>query len=187
MNVPTRVLLTCAAIGTAGGLLLVPVSLVSIAIGPIAPLAFAVLSGLWNTPFVLALALLRRPGVALLASLFAGIVNAILTPVGASAILTCLMVGAMVEIPLALGLYRSWRAWIFYVGGAVFALAYALYSMAYLGAADWAPWTQVAYLVLSIGSSLGSVWLGRFIAARLAAAGLGRGTGSPDRERVTAA
>ena len=187
MNVPTRVLLTCAAIGTAGGLLLVPVNLVSIAIGPVAPLAFAVLSGIWNTPFVAALALLRRPGVALLAALIAGIVNAILTPLGASAILTCLMVGAMVEVPLALGLYRSWRAWIFYVGGGVFALAYAVYSMTYLGSADWPVWTQVAYVVLSLASSLGAIWLGRFIAARLEAAGLGRGTRSPGRERVTAA
>ena len=91
-------------------------------------------------PFVIALALLRRPGVGLLTALIAGIINAALTPQGASAIITCLMVGAMLEIPLAIGLYRSWRAWIYYVGAAVFGLGVRpLYSAAYLGVTEFAP------------------------------------------------
>ena len=150
---------------------------------PALPLVCAAFVGIWSVPFVIALALLRRPGVALLTALIAGIINAALTPQGASAIITCLMVGAMLEIPLAIGLYRSWRAWIYYVGAAVFGLAYALYSAAYLGVTEFAPWAQVVFVVLSVGSNLGAIWLGRFIAARLERAGVARGLRRPAPSR----
>ncbi|WP_165314310.1 ECF transporter S component [Agromyces protaetiae] len=186
MKVPTRILLTCAAIGAAGGVLLVPVNLVSSVLAPTVPLAYAAIAGVYSLPFVLVLALLRRPGVALLAGLIAGIINAILTPQGPSAIITCLMVAFFLEIPFAIGLYRSWRAWIFYVGAGVFALVYALYSMLRAGGEAWPWWMQLGYPVLCVASNLAAVWLGRLIAARLEAAGLARGL-RPARDGVTGA
>ncbi|WP_350348809.1 ECF transporter S component [Agromyces sp. G08B096] len=175
MKLPTRILLTCAAIGTAGGLLLVPLNWISASIAAAMPLLYAVLSGVWTVPFVVAFALIRRPGTALLTGLIAGIVNAGLTPQGPSAILTSLMVGAMIEIPIALGGYRSWRAWIWYVGAAVFGLAYSLYSMAYLDFGANPVWMQAAYAVIGTASNVAAIWVGRSIAARLEAAGVARG------------
>jgi hypothetical protein len=56
-----------------------------------------------------------------------------------------------------------------------------------VGSADWPVRAQAAYVVLSLASSLGSIRLGRLIAVRLEAAGVGRGTRSPGRQRVPVA
>ena len=181
MNVPTRLLLTCAAIGAAAGLLLIPAFVLSTTVAPAIPLLYAAFAGIWSVPFVVAIALLRQPGVALLTSLIAGLINAVLTPQGPSAILTCLMIGAMVEIPLALGLYRSFRPWIFYVGAGAFALPYALYSMPFLGVDQFPLWAQIAYPTLSVLSNLAGVWLGLLIAGRLERTGVARGLQRPVR------
>lgn len=181
MNYPTRLLLTCAAIGAAGGLLLVPANLLATGLAGAVPLAYAAFTGAWTMPFVLALALLRTPGVGLLTALIAGLINAALTAQGPSAIITCLMVGAMVEIPLALGLYRRWSAWIYYVGAGVFGFLYGLYSANYLGVTEFALWAQVTFAALCVLSNLVAVWLGRFIAVRLERAGVARGIRSYSR------
>ena len=181
LAVPTRLLLTCAAIGAAAGLLLVPAFVLSTTVAPAIPLLYAAFAGIWSIPFVVALALLRQPGVALLTSLIAGLINAVLTPQGPSAILTCLMIGAMVEIPIAIGLYRSFRPWIFYVGAGAFALPYALYSMPFLGVDRFPLWAQIAYPTLSVLSNLAGVWLGLLIADRLERTGVARGLQRPVR------
>ena len=71
---PTAILLTCAALGVAGAVLLAPMNWAStILTGPLPFLGMA-LAGLWLLPSVIALRLLRRPLVGLLVGLISGLV-----------------------------------------------------------------------------------------------------------------
>ncbi len=71
---PTAILLTCAALGVAGGLLLAPANWLSTILFPGLPFVSIGLAGLWLLPSVIALRLLRRPLVGLLVGLLAGLV-----------------------------------------------------------------------------------------------------------------
>ncbi|KQQ93720.1 hypothetical protein ASF62_05810 [Leifsonia sp. Leaf325] len=179
MKFTTRLLLTCAAIGAAGGLLLIPANNIGAGISKAFPLAYAVESGVWLLPFVIALALLRRPGVAVLSSFIAGLINVPFTPYGFTAVVTCVMIGVVLEIPFAIGLYRHWNAWIFYVGTAVFEVLYSFTAMNSLGVDQWAFWLQALFVALLVASGLFFTWLGRLIAARVERTGVTRGLSRP--------
>ena len=71
---PTAILLTCAALGVAGGALLAPANWISTILFPGLPFVSVGLAGLWLLPSVIALRLLRRPLVGLLVGLLAGLV-----------------------------------------------------------------------------------------------------------------
>ncbi|SIT72317.1 ECF transporter S component [Microbacterium sp. RU33B] len=58
----TRYLLSCAAIGAAGAVLLIPANNLAIALGTALPFLYAAMVGVWLLPSALAMALIRRPG-----------------------------------------------------------------------------------------------------------------------------
>jgi energy-coupling factor transport system permease protein len=173
-NLTTRYLMTCAAIGAAMGVLLIPANFVSAPLAAAAPMAYAPLVGLWVVGPVLALALLRRPGAAVLTTFVAGVVSAA-SPVGAWSIVTCLMAGAAVELAFLVTRYRVWSAWLYYVDALVFGAAYVASGWAAFHMDAMAPAVLVAFVVLMMGSFLVCTWLGRFLARRLAKAGVARG------------
>ncbi|WP_407320386.1 ECF transporter S component [Isoptericola halotolerans] len=173
-NLTTRYLMTCAAIGAAMGVLLIPANFVSAPLAASAPMAYAPLVGLWVIGPVLALALLRRPGAALLTTFVAGVVSAA-SPVGAWSVVTCLMAGAAVELAFLLTRYRVWSAWLYYVDALLFGAAYVASGWAAFHMDAMAPAVLVTFVVLMMGSFLACTWLGRLLARRLAQAGVARG------------
>lgn len=170
----TRYLMACAAIGAATGVLLIPAYFVSFAISAAVPLAYAAMAGVWFLGPVVALAVLRRPGAAVLTMLLAGIIN-IASPAGPSAIVTNLMVGAALELGFLVTRYRIWRPWLFYVMGALFQVYYAISAYAYFNIDDMAFAAQVGFFVLLLASTLIFIRIGLVVARRLTAAGVARG------------
>ena len=171
-RVSTVYLLTCAAIGVAGGILLVGGWLLSLGLFATVPFASVAIAGLYVIPAVIALRLLRRPLAGLLVGLIAGLV---LTPFyTVSAVSTTLFWSFFPELPFLLTLYRRWATWMHYAGAAVIGVAYPL-----LAAQSFDLWSMtvpalLAFLALCLVSCLAGTWLGILIADRLQSAGVAR-------------
>jgi len=171
----TRVLLSCAAIGVGGGLVAGASGYLAAAFAAFIPVLYGVTIGTHFLPSVVALALLRRPGVAVLTGLIAGLIGAVFAPLWLWRFVgTGLVVGVLLELPFLITRYRTWSAWLYYAAAGFAGLALAAGAFLVLGAEHYAPWAWVLYLVLFVGSPVLFTWLGRVIAARLAKAGVAR-------------
>ncbi len=179
----TRFLMACAAIGAATGVLLLPANFISAAIAAAVPLAYAAMLGVWLLGPVVALAVLRRPGAALLTMLIAGIIN-IPSPAGPTAIVTNLMIGVAMELGFLVTLYRIWKPWLFYVTALVFETWYAITAYTFYNVDDMAIAVQGVFFALMAASAVLFTWLGLLIAGRLEATGVARGI-APGRRPVT--
>jgi energy-coupling factor transport system substrate-specific component len=174
MKLTTRFLMACAAIGAATGVLLLPANFVAAAIAATVPLAYATFLGVWLLGPVVALAVLRRPGAAVLTMLIAGIIN-IPTPAGPSAIVTNLMVGVALELGFLVTRYRIWRPWLFYVTALGFETLYAISAYGFFNIDDMAVVVQGVFFGLMAVSAVVFTWLGLVVAGRLTATGVARG------------
>ncbi|MEU4626148.1 ECF transporter S component [Actinoplanes sp. NPDC023801] len=123
---------------------------------------------------MIALAVLRRPGVALVTMFLAGII-AVASPAGPSAIVTNLMVGAALEAGFLITRYWIWRPWLFFLTGALFQLYYAPASFAFYNIGDMALAAQIAFVGLLFVSTAAFTQIGLVVAKRLTAAGVARG------------
>ncbi|WP_168200377.1 ECF transporter S component [Protaetiibacter larvae] len=176
----TRYLLSCAAIGVAGGLLLIPANLYAGTVAKGVPLLYAPIVGVWILPVVIALALLRRPGAGVLTALIAGIVTIPSSPNGAGAVITMLMIGVLLELPFAVLLYRRWHPAIFLVATAVLAALYGFVTWRSLDVASQPTWAQITFVALLIVSGLVGAVVGLAIARAVERTGVTRGV-SRDR------
>ncbi|MWB98620.1 ECF transporter S component [Agromyces seonyuensis] len=179
MKFPTRLLLTCAAIGAAAGVLLIPVNHFSAAIFGVFPPGFAAVAGIWLLPIVVAMALLRRPGVGILVALIAGLVETPFQPYGASAIVTNLMIAVFIEIVFALALYRYWKPWLFYVAALVFGALYAPYAVASIDLPNYGLGLQITFFAVLLLSEVLATWAGLSLAKRVERTGVVRGLAAP--------
>jgi energy-coupling factor transport system substrate-specific component len=170
----TRYLMTCAAIGAALGVLLIPANFVSAPLAAAAPMAYAPMVGLWTIGPMLAMALVRRPGAAVLTSFVAGVVSSA-SPVGAWSIVTCLMAGGAVELAFLVTRYRVWSAWLFYLDAVVFGALYVASGWVAFDMAAMSPVVLVTFVALMMGSFVVCTWVARLLASRLARAGVARG------------
>lgn len=169
----TRLLLVCAAIGVATGIiggiagLLTPVVLLT------APFAYGLLLGSHVLPGIIAQEVLRRPLVALITHVIAALVASAFNPAWALRFLgTALLFGAIQEGVAALTRYRAWGAWRFFVSAAVIGVlvAVVVFFAAHLGALP--PWAQVMYLVISVLGPIAWTAGGLAIGAALRRAGV---------------
>ncbi len=188
-NITTRYLLTCAVIGVAGGLALMPVFLIfSAAAVAAAPIVYAVVVGVWFLPGALSQNLLRRGGAAALTMLVAGLVCVPFTPYGWSAVASTLTVGVLQEIPFLVTLYRYWKAWLVYAWALLVGVAYSFLLWSTYGAGILPDWMLAVMTPLVAVSAVFFTWLGRFLADRVARTGAARGLQPPEiRRRSTAA
>ncbi len=116
----TRVLLSCAAIGVGGGLVAGASGYLAAAFAAFGPLLYGITAGTHFLPSVVALALLKRPGTAVLAGVIAGLVGAAFAPWWIGRFVgTGLLVGVLLELPFLITRYRRWDPWLFYVFGGV--------------------------------------------------------------------
>lgn len=172
---PTRVLLVCAAIGVATGLiggiagLLTPVVLLT------APFAYGLLLGSHVLPGIIAQEVLRKPLVALITHVIAALVASAFNPAWALRFLgTALLFGAIQEGIAALTRYRSWGAWRFFASAVVIGamVAVVVFFAAHLGALP--AWAQVLYLLISVLGPIAWTAVGLAVGAALSRAGVAR-------------
>ena len=177
---PTRFLLSTAAIGAAGGLLVVAINYALIAVPP-SSLSYSIYTatlGIWFLGPLVATALIRRPGVALLTSIFAGVVNFV-TPFGFAQFTNFLIAGIILELPFAITLYRRYSDRMLRTAFPIaLILASGVYLVACLAAdvirfSEWIPWLAIGTVVVTVGLAFGLTALALSIAAKLRAAGVG--------------
>lgn len=170
---PTAILLTCAALGVAGGLLLAPANWVSTVLFAGLPFVSVGLAGLWLLPSVIALRLLRRPLVGLFVGLLAGLVIVPFSGYGFGSVATNLWWAAFTELPFLFVLWRYWGTWLHYVGAAVVGIVYPLLAWASFDLDSFTLPVQLLFFAITLASCSGGTALGILIADRLRAAGVG--------------
>ncbi|MGH3691406.1 MAG: ECF transporter S component [Microbacterium sp.] len=170
---PTAILLTCAALGVAGAVLLAPMNWFSTLLtGPL-PFVGMALAGLWLLPSVIALRLLRRPLVGLLVALIAGLVMVPFSGHGFSTVLTNLWWAAFTELPFLFVLWRYWGTWMHYLGAVAVGIVYPISAWAWFDLGSMSLFAQITFFAVTIASCVGGTALGILIADRLRKAGVG--------------
>jgi len=175
----TRVLLVCAAIGVATGILGGIAGLVTPVVLAVPGLAivYGLVLGAHVLPGIVAQEVLRLPLVALLTHLLAALVASAFAPVWTMRFLgTALLFGAIQEGVAALTRYRAWGAWRFFISAAVIGVlvAVVVFFAAHLSA--YALWAQIAYLALSVCGPVAWTAIGLGVGASLRRAGVARQT-----------
>jgi energy-coupling factor transport system permease protein len=174
----TRVLLVCAAIGVATGILGGIAGWATVPLLAAAPPLYGLLLGVHVLPGIIAQEVLRRPGVAVLAHLLAALVSSATAPQYALQFLgTAVLFGGIQEIVAAVTRYRSWRAWRFFVSAAVIGvvIALAVFFAAHLKTLPL--WAQILYLAISVLAPITWTAVGLWVGAGLRRAGVVRTAG----------
>lgn len=166
-RVTTAFLLTCAAIGVAGGVLLWGAGWASSALTPFSPVAAMAFSGAWLLPATIALRLLERPFAGLLVGLLSGLVA--FPFLGAS-----VWWAFFAELGFLVVLYRFWTVWQHYIGAVVVGIVYPVLSAEFFNLWQMEPGVIIAFFAVTLASCLVGTWLGILIADRLRRAGVAK-------------
>lgn len=166
-RVSTVYLLTCAAIGVAGGLLLWGAGWASTALFAVIPFFSVALAGLWLLPATVALRLLERPGAGVLVGVISGLVA--FPFIGAA-----IWWAFFAELAFLVVLYRFWKTWQYYAGAVFVGVVYPFLAAESFNLWSMPPWTMVAFFALTIAGCLVGTGLGILIADRLRAAGVAK-------------
>src|SRR3712207_420301 len=110
-----RAAAVAVGIGALGGVLL-PVTAYALTVAERMPLLYAPVVGAWFLPVLTALVVVGRPGAGVVAGAVAGLVMGLGSEVGLRALPGMVLLGVVLEVVLALGLYRRWGNRIFLVG-----------------------------------------------------------------------
>lgn len=175
----TSVLLTCAAIGVATGVLggvagwVTPVVLATL------PILYGFVLGAHVLPGIIAQELIRLPWVALIAHLVAALVASAMAPQWAFRFIgTAILFGGIQEIVAALTRYRVWSAWRFFISAIVIGILVAVVVAFAAHLSTLAVWAQVVYLALAVLGPVAWTAAGLGIGAALRRAGVARRTRS---------
>lgn len=171
----TSVLLTCAAIGVAAGVLGGIAGWVTLAVLAAAPVLYGLVLGVHVLPGIIAQEALRLPWVALITHGIAALVATAMAPIYAAQFIgTALLFGGIQELVAAMVRYRSWAPWRFFVSAIVIGIvvAAAVFFAAHLGAMPL--WAQILYLALSVLGPVAWTAIGLAIGAALRRAGVPR-------------
>lgn len=173
----TSVLLTCAAIGVATGLLggiagwVTPVVLATL------PILYGFVLGAHVLPGIIAQDLIRLPWVALISHVVAALVASAMAPQWAFRFLgTAILFGGIQELVAALTRYRLWNAWRFFVSAIVIGVLVAIVVAFAAHLSTLAPWAQVVYLALAVLGPVAWTAVGLGIGTALRRAGIARGS-----------
>lgn len=171
----TRVLLVCAAIGVATGLIGGIEGWLAAPVIAGLPILYGFLLGVHVLPGIIAQETLRLPWVALITHVIAALASSAVAPPYTFRFLgTALLFGALQEGVAALVRYRSWAPWRFFISGIVIGVvvALAVFFIADLGA--MAPWAQITYLALAVLGPVAWTAVGLWVGVGLRRAGVAR-------------
>lgn len=172
----TRVLLICAAIGVATGILggiagwVTPLLLAS-------PLLFlyGLVLGSHVLPGIIAQEVLRLPFVALITHVFAALIASAFNPAWSLRFIgTALLFGLIQEGVAALTRYRSWGAWRFFASAVVIGVVVAVAVFFAANLAVMPLWAQLLYLAISVLGPVVWTAIGLAVGSSLRAAGVAR-------------
>lgn len=166
-RVSTAYLLTCAAIGVAGGILLWGATGLSTLLFATVPFISVALAGLWLLPAVVALRLLQRPLAGLLVGLLSGLV---VFPY----LFTNLWWAFFAELPFLIVIYKFWTVWQHYAGAVLVGILYPVLAAASFNLWTMPLWSQIGFFALTMVSCVAGTALGVVIADRLTHAGVAR-------------
>lgn len=169
----TRVLLTCAAIGVATGLLSAGAGYLSIPVSAAIPVLYGVLLGSHVLPGVIAQALLRLPWVALLTHVLAALVSSALAPHWATRFIgAAILIGGIQEGIAALTRYRHWEWWRFLVSALIVGLVLGVSIGIAADVSKFTLWAMVIYFGLFLIAPVAWTFVGLAIAEALRKAGV---------------
>ncbi|WP_229384907.1 ECF transporter S component [Microbacterium allomyrinae] len=166
-QVTTAYLLTCAAIGVAGGVMLWGAGWVSTVLFATVPFVSVAIAGLWLLPATVALRLLERPLAGILVGAISGLV--VFPFLGAA-----VWWAFFAELAFLVGLYRFWNTWQYYAGAVFVGAIYPVLAAESFNLWSMQPWALVTFFVLTIASCVGGVALGILVADRLRKAGVAK-------------
>ncbi|QBR73263.1 ECF transporter S component [Microbacterium sediminis] len=169
----TRVLLVCAAIAVATGVLGGIEGWLTIPVLAAAPFLYGFLLGVHALPGIIAQELFRMPWVALLTHVLAGLVGAAIAPVYVPQFLgTALLFGAIQEGVAAIFRYRAWSWWRYLISALLIGGVIA-FVVAMAADLDELPgWAQALYLALSLLGPVAWTLVGLWVARGLERAGI---------------
>ena len=171
----TSVLLTCAAIGVATGVLgglagwLTPVILATV------PILYGIILGAHVLPGIIAQELIRLPWVALISHVVAALVASAMAPQWAPRFIgTAILFGGIQEAVAALTRYRVWVAWRFFISALAIGVVVAV-AVAFAAHLSTLPfWAQITYLVVAVLGPVGWTAVGLGVGSGLRRAGVAR-------------
>jgi energy-coupling factor transport system substrate-specific component len=170
---PTRLLLICAAIGVATGIIGGVAGLITPGVLIIAPWAYGLVLGSHVLPGIIAQEVLRRPLVALITHVFAALIATAFNPLWAMSFIgTALLFGGIQEGVAALTRYRAWGAWRFFISAAVIGVVVAVAVFFAADLAALATWAQITYLIISVLGPIAWTAAGLGIGSALRRAGV---------------
>ncbi|MRH28206.1 acyl esterase [Microbacterium sp. SYP-A9085] len=171
----TRVLLVCAAIGVASGILGAVAGWITPGVIILAPIVYGFVLGAHVIPGIIAQETLRMPWVALLAHVLAALVASAMAPQWAGRFLgTALLFGGIQELVAAVTRYRVWRAWRFFISAVVIGVLVAVVVGLVVNLTALPLWAQIAYLVCAVLGPVAWTGIGLAVGAALRQAGVGR-------------
>lgn len=147
----TSVLLTCAAIGVAAGVLQAVAGISSGFIVAFAPILYGLVLGVHVLPGVIAQELLRAPWVALITHLVAALVASAVTPLWIGRYVgTALLIGGLQELIAAVSRYRRWDPWRFFLSAVIIGLVIAAAIWFAADVSRFPLWGQIVYVALFV-------------------------------------
>ena len=171
--------LPCAAIGVAAGVLQAAAGALSGPVSAAVPIIYGLVLGVHVLPGVIAQDLLRKPWVALITHLIAALVASAGVPLWLGRYIgTALLIGGLQEGIAALGRYRRWEPWRFFLSAVIVG---GIIAAAIWFAADisrFPLWGQVVYVGLFLVGPVLWTAVGLAIAGALRRAGVPRSTRS---------
>lgn len=171
----TRVLLICAAIGVATGLLGALAGYVSAPVWAVLPIVYGLVLGSHVVPGVIAQEMLRLPWVALVTHGVAALVASAFAPQWIGRYLgTALLIGGLQEGIAALARYRIWQRWRFFLSGGIVGVVLAVAMGFALDAGKLQPWALVVFYALLVLGPIPWTAAGLALGASLRRAGVAR-------------
>lgn len=171
----TRVLLTCAAIGVATGLVSAVTGYLSAPVSAAVPVLYGVLLASHVLPGIVSQALLRLPWVALLTHVLAALVSSAIAPHWATRFIgAAILIGGIQEGVAALTRYRHWEWWRFLISAVLIGIVLAV-SIGIAGdVSKFTLWAKVVYFSLFIVGPVAWTFVGVAVAEALRKAGVAR-------------
>lgn len=171
----TRVLLVCAAIGVATGILGGIAGLITPIVIVGAPYLYGLVLGSHVLPGIIAQEVLRRPFVALVTHVFAALISSAFNPAWTLRFIgTALLFGAIQEGIAALTRYRSWGPWRFFISAAIIGVIVAVVVFFAVDLATFPLWAEISYLAIAVLGPIAWTAAGLAIGSSLSRAGVAR-------------
>lgn len=140
----------------------------------LAPFAYEIIFGIWFIVSIVAAYIIRKPGVAFMAEMIAGVVEVLVgSPAGPGLIIAAAIQGAGAELAFALTRWKDYRLRILVLSGVLAAVISFIWGLYSAGNIALTPWLLISTLIVRMisGALLAGV-LGKWVGDQLAKTGV---------------